>query len=89
MWRRLVAKHGTYTSGCIWWPKLEVMQVLVTIFSTNKVIGPLCLWKLDTFIVKLQTFLNLSDIACQATLAFVAETKLLVYNDYLKAAQGI
>ena len=44
---------------------------------------------LDTFIVKLQTFLKLSDIACQATLAFVAETKLLVYNDYLKAAQGI
>ena len=24
----------------------------------------------------------MSDIACQATLAFVSETKLLVYNDF-------
>ena len=31
----------------------------------------------------------MSDIACQATLASVAETKLLVYNEFFRLREGM
>ena len=36
-WCQLVAKFGTYKSGVTWWPKLELIQVLVDKFATNKI----------------------------------------------------
>ena len=32
-----MAKFLTYASGAMWWPKLELIQLLVAKFSSNKV----------------------------------------------------
>ena len=34
-WRHLVAKFGTYTSGAIWWPHLELIQVAKCVTNAN------------------------------------------------------
>ena len=63
----LVDKVGTYKSGVTWWTKLELIQVLVDKFATNKislVTGSItCLWQFFTQIFA--CLKNLAGPQCQ------------------------